>query len=61
MKAKTVGEDLMVCGNLFQRVGPKTLNDPSPIGLLLFGMERPVTSWLDRRPSLDGIWVAMQC
>ena len=30
MKAKTVGEDLLVCGNLFQRAGPKTLNDRKP-------------------------------
>ena len=35
MKAETVGEDLRVRGNVFQRVGPKTLNDPSPICLLL--------------------------
>ena len=50
----------MVCDILFWRVGPKTLNDPSPIRLLLFGMERRVMSRLDHGPSLDGIWVAMQ-
>ena len=50
----------MVFGNEFQRVGPKTLNDPSPIRMLLLGMDRRVTSRLDRRPSLDGTWVAMQ-
>ena len=60
MKAETVGEDLRVSGNVFQRVAPKTLNDPSPVRLLLFGMERRVTSRLDRRASLDGTWVAMQ-
>ena len=50
----------MVCGNMFQRVGPETLNDPSPIRMLLFGMEIRVTSRLDRMLSLDGTWVAMQ-
>ena len=60
LKATTVVEEFMVCGNWFQRVVSNTPNDPSPIRLLLFGMARRVTSWFGGRPSLDGIVVAMQ-
>ncbi len=42
LKASTDGEDLMVCGNWFQRAGLKTLNDPSPVRLLLLGMIKRV-------------------
>ena len=60
LKASTVGEDLMVCGNWFQKVGLNTLNNPSPICLLLFGMVRRVMPRFERRPSLEGMWVVIQ-
>ena len=47
--------DFIDDGNLFQREGPATLNEQSPITLLLLGITRRVVSRPERRPSLGGI------
>ena len=59
LKLQTVEEDLMEMGSWFQREGPYTLKDLSPILLVLLGTTRRVMTTDERRPSRDGKWTAM--